>query len=101
LRDFNAPLATECLALAQKAYAEEKARPAAPAPEAGPGAVFGRTAELAAVMQLMTATREKQHVDRFKELVWPALERNAAMTLQLAARAIPVMDAAYATKLRP
>ena len=52
-------------------------------------------------MQLMTATKERQYVDRFDELVWPALDRNAGMTLQLAARAIPVMDAAYAKKLRP
>ena len=40
-------------------------------------------------------------LDRFNELVWPALDRNAGMTLSLAARAIPVMDAAYASKLRP
>ena len=52
-------------------------------------------------MQLMTATKEQSYVDRFDELVWPALDRNAGMTLQLAARAIPVMDPAYATKLRP
>ena len=53
------------------------------------------------MLQLMTATKEQSYVDRFDELVWPALDRNAGMTLQLAARAIPVMDPAYATKLRP
>ena len=51
-------------------------------------------------MQLMTATKEQPYIDRFDELVWPALDRNAAMTLELAARAIPVMDPAYAAKLR-
>ena len=101
LRGFNDPLATDCLALARKAYAEERARPAAPAPSSGFGAGFGQLAELTAVMQLMTATKEQPYLDRFDELVWPALDRNAGMTLQLAARAIPVMDAAYATKLRP
>jgi endoglucanase len=101
LHGFNDPLATDCLALARKAYAEERARPAAPAPSSGFGASFGQLAELSAVMQLMTATKEQPYLDRFDELVWPALDRNAGMTLQLAARAIPVMDAAYATKLRP
>ena len=62
---------------------------------------FGQFAELTAVMQLMTATKEPPYADRFDELVWPALDRNAGMTLQVAARAIPVMDPAYATKLRP
>jgi endoglucanase len=100
LRGFNDPLANDCLALARKAYAEERARPAPPAPPTG-FAAFGQVAELTAVMQLMTATKEKQYADRFDALVWPALDRNAGMTLQIAARAIPVMDPAYATKLRP
>ena len=38
LRGFNDPLANDCLALAKKAYAEERARPAPPAPPTGPGA---------------------------------------------------------------
>jgi len=99
LRGFNDRLATECLALAKKAYAEERARPAPPAPPAGFGA-FGQIAELAATMQMMTATKELPYIDRFDELVWPALDRNAAVTLQIAARAIPVMDPGYAAKLR-
>jgi endoglucanase len=101
LRGFNDSLAAECLALAQKAYGEERARPAAPAPQTGPGATFGQFAELSAVMQLMAATREQQYLDRYNELVWPALDRNPAFTLQLAARAVPIMDAGYTTKLRP
>jgi hypothetical protein len=101
LRGFNDSLATECLALAQKAYAEERGRPAPPTPPSGPGARFGQTAELTAVMQLMTATKDRQYVDRFNELIWPALDQNASRTIALAARAVPVMDAAYAGRLRP
>ena len=101
LRGFNDLLATDCLALARKAYGEERARPAPPAPPTGPGAAFGQLAELTAVLQLMAATKEQSYVDRFDEVVWPALDRNAGMALQLAARAIPVMGPAYATKLRP
>jgi endoglucanase len=100
LRGFNDPLAAECLALAKKAYAEERARPAGPAPT-GFGARFGQVAELSALMQLMTATKEPQYADRFEELIWPALDSNPAFTLQIAARAIPIRGPAYAAKLRP
>jgi endoglucanase len=101
LRSFNDPLATECLALAKKAYAEERARPAAMTPGTGLFAGFGQVAELSAVMQLMTATKEPEYLARFDELVWPSLERSPALTLQIAARAIPAMGPAYAARLRP
>jgi len=99
LRGFNDALASDCLALATKAYAEERARPAPP--PTGFAARFGPVAELTAVMQLMIATTEQEYVDRFQELVWPALERSAGRVLPLALRAIPLMDSAYAAKLRP
>ncbi len=100
LRGYNETLAADCLTLAKKAYAEERASPAPPTPPTGLGA-FGQIAKLTAAMQLMTATKEQAYVDRFDELVWPALDRNAAMTLQIAARAIPVMGPGYTAKLRP
>ena len=103
LRGFNDPLASDCLALAKKAYAEERARPTPPTPPTAPtgiGAAFGQLAELTAVMQLQTATGDQQYAARFDELVWPALDRNAGMTLQIAARAIPSRDAAYVQRLR-
>ena len=103
LRGYNDTLASDSLALARKAYAEERARPAPPAPPTGGGggAGFGQIAELSATLQLLTATKEQAYVDRFNELVWPALDRNAGIALSIAVRAIPAMDAAYASKLRP
>jgi len=101
LRGYNDPLAAECLALAKKAYAEERARPGPPAPTTGFGAGFGQLAELTAALQLATASREKEYLDRFGELVWPALDRNAGFALQAAVRAIPSMDEGYRAKLRP
>ena len=100
LRGFNDPLATECLALAKKAYADEHARAAAAQP-GGPEQGFARFAELTAVLQLVLSTKEQPYIDRFNELLWPALDRAPAFTLQTAVRAMPAMDAAYATKLRP
>jgi len=101
LRGFNDPLATECLTLAKKAYADERARAATAAQANGPEQGFARFAELTAVMQLVLTTKEQPYVDRFNELLWPALDRAPAFTLQTAVRAMPAMDAAYASKLRP
>jgi endoglucanase len=101
LRGFNEELAADCLALAREAYAEERARPPSPTAQTGFGARFGQLAELTAVAQLMAATGGQEHVDRFQELIWPALDRNPGMVLQIAARAIPLMDSAYAGELRP
>jgi hypothetical protein len=99
LRGFNETLAADCLALAKKSYAEERAR-ATSAPATGFEAMFGQGAELAALMQLAVTAREQPYLDRLNELVWPALDRNPGMTLQVAVRAIPAMDAAYVQKLR-
>ncbi len=111
LRGFNDALAEECLALAKKAYAEERQRPApAPparpaqgtqGPPAGAGARFGATAELSAVTQLMTATKEQQYIDRFNELIWPALDAPGGRSLLTAVRALPHLGAGAAEKLRP
>jgi hypothetical protein len=101
LAGYNDALATECLALAKKAYAEERARPAPATPPTGFGARFGRIAELGAALQLLAATRDEAYRERFVELVWPALDGGAAFTLPLAVRAIPLMDEAYEAKLRP
>jgi endoglucanase len=100
LRGFDEPLASDCLALARKSYAEERARPvSAPTNDFEP--MFGQGAELTALMQLLLTTGEQPYRERFDALVWPALDRNVGMTVQLAVQAIPAMDAAYARKLRP
>ncbi len=106
LRGFNDALADECLALAKKAYVEERARPATPPPPAragapGGGARFGAGAEIAAVFQLMQTTREQQYVDRFNELIWPSLDAPGGRTLLTAVRALPYLGAGAVEKLRP
>jgi hypothetical protein len=102
LPELNAPLAAECLALAKKAYGEQRAMPPPPStPPTGFGPRFGQLAELTATLQLLTATRETAYRDRFDELVWPALDRNVGFTIQTAVRAIPAMDGEYKAKLRP
>ena len=52
-------------------------------------------------LQLYISTNEKQYLDKFQELLWPALDRNINFVLLTALDAIPYMDASYKTKLRP
>lgn len=52
-------------------------------------------------LQLYISTGEKQYLDKFQELLWPALERNVSFTILTALEAIPHLDAAYKEKLRP
>ncbi len=104
LRGFNDALADECLALAKKAYVEERQAPPPPArPGAPAGAMarFGAFAELSAVLQLMIATREPQYVDRFNELIWPALDQAGGRNLLTAVRALAYLGPGAADKLRP
>ncbi|MDP4203062.1 MAG: cellulase N-terminal Ig-like domain-containing protein, partial [Bacteroidota bacterium] len=61
---------------------------------------FG-SADVATNLQLYIATGEKQYIDKFQELLWPALDRNVTFGLLTALDAIPHMDASYKEKLRP
>lgn len=63
---------------------------------------WGRgSADIGTNLQLYISTGEKQYLDKFQELLWPALERNVSFTILTALEAIPHLDAAYKEKLRP
>lgn len=62
---------------------------------------FGGSANMGTNLQLYISTGEKQYIDKFLELLWPALERNVSMGILTALEAIPHMDASYKEKLRP
>ena len=57
--------------------------------------------DLATNLQLYAATREQQYRVNFEQLIWEALDRNVANTMQTALDAVPYMDEAYKQKLRP
>ncbi len=59
------------------------------------------SANMATNLQLYISTGEKQYIDAFQELLWPALDRNLSITISTAMDAIPHMDASYKEKLRP
>ena len=60
----------------------------------------GRT-DIATNLQLYISTGEKQYVDKFLQVLWPALDQNVNIVLLTALDAIPHMDAAFKEKLRP
>ena len=61
----------------------------------------GGSANMATNLQLYISTREKQYIDKFHELLWPALDRNVSFTILTALEAIPHMDVSFKDKLRP
>jgi endoglucanase len=62
---------------------------------------WGRSADIGTNLQLYITTGEQKYADKFKELLWPALDRNISFVILTALHAIPHMDAAYKEKLRP
>jgi hypothetical protein len=98
LRGYNDQLADECLATAKKIWADEHVQPA----EANrQGSGFAGSGEMEAALQLFICTKETQFADRFKELLWPAMERSFLMNMKLAGIAVPYMDKAFKEKLKP
>lgn len=61
----------------------------------------GLSANSATYLQLYISTGEQQYIDKFQEILWPALDRNVNFNLLTALNAIPHMDASYKEKLRP
>src|SRR5688572_12385958 len=60
-----------------------------------------RAANVGTNLQLYISTGEQQYLDKFLELLWPALDRAVNFNLLTALNAIPHMDASYKEKLRP
>lgn len=61
----------------------------------------GRSFNAATNLQLYISTGEKEYLDKFQELLWPALDRNVNFGLLTALDAIPHLDASYKEKLTP
>jgi len=61
----------------------------------------GGGADIGTNLQLYISTGEKQYIDKFQELLWPALNRSVSTNLLTALDAIPHLDASYKEKLRP
>ncbi|MDM7924931.1 MAG: glycoside hydrolase family 9 protein [bacterium] len=98
LRGFNDALASECLAAAKKAWEEERR---GPAQESRAGNGFAGGGEMEAALQIAIASRDTAVGRRFRELLWPSLDRGLQSGMRTAARALPFMDAAFRERLKP
>jgi hypothetical protein len=98
LKDYNKPLAEKCLVLALKLWNEEQNMPKK---EDNPRmAVWGKSIELNALLQLYITTKQDQYSTRFQELIWPLLDEFLAWTISPALQAFPYMDAKYKARLK-
>ncbi len=100
LRGYNDTLASDCLALAKKAYADERSVAATTTPP-GPEGMAAQGAELTAVLQLAMTTKEQPYIDRLTELIWPALDRPGSRGVLPAVRALSLLGAGATDRLRP
>lgn len=82
-----------------KRLLKEAAELMAKQPQNGFNRGFG--ADMGANLQLYISTGEKQYLDKFQELLWPALDRNVSVSLLTALDAIPYMDASFCRKAPP
>jgi hypothetical protein len=62
---------------------------------------WGKSADIATNLQLYISTGEQQYINKFQELLWPALKSHLDLNLLTALNAIPHMDASYKEKLLP
>jgi endoglucanase len=99
LKGYNDDLSARALTQSKRLLKEATELLAKQPQDAGPGN-FG-PANLGTYLQLFIATGEKQYIDKFQEVLWPALDRNVSVTISTALEAIPYMDASYKEKLRP
>jgi endoglucanase len=62
---------------------------------------WNRSADIATNLQLYISTGEQQYINKFQELLWPALDRSVNFNLLTALNALPHMDESFKEKLRP
>ena len=99
LKNYNKPLADECLILAKNLWNE---RSKLPGDEDAAGGVMRprNSIESMAALQLFITTKEEQYSKRFNELIWTALDRTLAWSISVAVQAYPYMDNEYKNKLK-
>ncbi|WP_280751223.1 MULTISPECIES: cellulase N-terminal Ig-like domain-containing protein [unclassified Parabacteroides] len=99
LEGFNDDLSARAL-VQSKRLLKEATELLAKQPERG-GRMGSGGADMTTYLQLYITTGEQQYIDKFQELLWPALDRNVSFTILTALHAIPHMDASFKEKLRP
>lgn len=99
LTGYNDTLAQECLAVAQKAWAEEQTHE--PDLFHHGNTTGGRLDDemLKATVELLITTKEDQYLEKLLEQ-WSTIETRFAQSAQLVVRALPFLDAAQKEKVK-
>jgi hypothetical protein len=98
LKGYNDDLSARALEQSKRLLKEATELLASQPPARGG---WGASANIGTNLELYISTGEQQYIDKFQELLWPALDRNVSFTILTALHAIPHMDASYKEKLRP
>ncbi len=100
LKGYNDDLSARALQQSKRLL-KEATKLIAKQPQDSTRRFMGNAGDISTNLQLYIATGEQQYMNRFQQLLWPALDRNVNFILLTALNAIPHMDAAYKEKLRP
>ena len=96
LKGYNDELSAEALAIAERAWVNERKEPP---PPRGMMMWFLGNSECGAALQLFITTKDQQYSRRFNELIWPQLDSALAWNITTAAKAVPYMPAEYKSRL--
>ncbi|MBN1791560.1 MAG: glycoside hydrolase family 9 protein [Bacteroidales bacterium] len=97
LQNYNKPLADDCLMQAKRLWEEEKSLTLK---DDTIWVNFVANTEMMAALQLYIATKDDQYAKRFKEMVWPALDKALERNITVAIQAYTYMDEPYKKKLK-
>jgi endoglucanase len=100
LKGYNDDLSARALQQSKRLL-KEATELLASQPQSRSGRGGGGSANMATNLQLFISTGEQQYIDKFQELLWPALDRNVSGTILTALHAIPHMDPSFKEKLKP
>jgi len=97
LKNYNDTLADQCLFYAKKLWNDEDSLGRS---DTSRFAAFRRNFSLAAALQLYITTKDEGYAAKFKEAIWPALDRAIVPAMKTAMLAFPYMDNTYQNKLK-
>jgi endoglucanase len=100
LHGYNDTLASECLSIATRVWAEEHSHPPYSFQHGNTTGGPLEDEELRAAVELLICSREKRYAQRIISL-WPHIESNFDRLAAIAVRAVPFMGEQYTRKIEP
>jgi endoglucanase len=97
LKGYNDTLAEQCMFYAEKLWDEDNSLSRSDTSRFA--SRFRRNMEMSAALQLYITTGDELYARRFKDAIWPTLDRSVMYGLKAALQAVPYMDQEYRDKL--